>query len=56
MWIDVTKRIPEPGKDVLVWGQKGLSIEYQLGGFFDVNLAVTHWSFLPLPPEPKEST
>lgn len=52
MWIPVTERLPDAGKDVIIYSKiDGVCVDYYDGdmfGYWDV----THW--MPMPKPPKE--
>ena len=50
-WISVDDRLPDVGKNVLVYSEfDGVSVDYHGGDSFGYAL-VTHWMPLPLPPK-----
>ena len=50
-WISVTERLPDVGKNVLVYSEfDGVSVDYHGGDSFGYAL-VTHWMPLPQPPK-----
>lgn len=51
-WIPVTERLPDIGKDVLIYSKEdGVDVDYYGGDMFGY-CNVTHW--MPLPEPPKE--
>lgn len=51
-WIPVTERLPDIGKDVLIYSKEdGVDVDYYGGDMFGY-WNVTHW--MPLPEPPKE--
>ena len=50
-WIPATERLPDVGKNVLVYSEfDGVSVDYHGGDSFGYAL-VTHWMPLPQPPK-----
>lgn len=57
-WISVKDRMPKEGVNVLVYGRvyserNGIDVDYvdENGDFYYYNKNVTHWQYLPEPPE-----